>query len=116
MLEEIKIYVMKRLYKIYVYDYKCVLNLFEVRNEIMAYTVNLINMRCSCRQGELNGIGCPYSVATLSFLNRDPLPFISSWFSNVMYLKSHEVNIIPMNGSDMCPTTNYLTLYPQKVG
>ena len=41
------------------------LNIFEVRNEIMAYTVNLSKMRCSYRQWDLNGIERAHFMATL---------------------------------------------------
>nr|KAJ0187771.1 hypothetical protein LSAT_V11C900490030 [Lactuca sativa] len=64
-----------------------------------AYEVDLETKTCPCRLWKLYGFGCAYSIASISYLNRD----VEAYVCNI---------IAPINVSDMLPETNYIPPLP----
>ncbi|CAI9263319.1 unnamed protein product [Lactuca saligna] len=139
MLEEIRLYMMDRIYNMKLKGQQCGnhicpeirdkvnllkkaqrhyqvlpsgLNQFEVRGAIDAYEVDLERKTCSCRLWQLNGYGCAHSVASISFLNRDVEAYVDNMFSTTTFRKAYNYRIAPMNSSDMWPETNYTPPLP----
>ncbi|XP_052622742.1 uncharacterized protein LOC128128018 [Lactuca sativa] len=129
MLEEIRLYVMERLYNLKMKgcswpDYKpCPsiilllnklkraqrywqvlpsgLNQFETRNLAESYVVNLDKKTCTCRVWQLNGYGCVHSVATISYLNRDVATYVDPMLYVAFYKNTYKYHIHGMNGNNM---------------
>ncbi|CAI9265896.1 unnamed protein product [Lactuca saligna] len=139
MLEEIRLYMMDRIYNMKLKGQQCGnhicpeirdkvnllkkaqrhyqvlpsgLNQFEVRGAIDAYEVDLERKTCSCRLWQLNGYGCAHSVASISFLNRDVEAYVDNMFSTTTFRKAYNYRIAPTNNSDMWPETNYTPPLP----
>ncbi|GKB65532.1 60S ribosomal protein L34 [Tanacetum coccineum] len=100
MLEEIRVYLMQRLYSMHnlasnLIDnitpsirkeikplkkaqrfwivYPCGNNEYEIRNGDTSYGVNIENRTCACKWWDLSGVPCVHSVAAFSFLKMDPV-------------------------------------------
>ncbi|CAI9301626.1 unnamed protein product [Lactuca saligna] len=71
------------------------LNQFEVRGTTDAYEVDLEERTCSCRLWQLNGIGCVHSVAAISFMNRDVESYVDKMFSSITYMKAYKLRAMP---------------------
>ncbi|CAI9279568.1 unnamed protein product [Lactuca saligna] len=97
MLEELRMYMMERVFKKKCKD---------------AYEVDLEERTCSCRLWQLNGIGCVHSVAAISFMNRDVESYVDKKFSSNTYMKAYKFRLAPMNGSNLWPTTDYTPPLP----
>ncbi|KAL4563609.1 hypothetical protein LXL04_027654 [Taraxacum kok-saghyz] len=143
MLEEIRIYVMERLYnskkKGECWDldicpsirlklekfklkqrfwqvYASGYEQFEVKNGYDGYVVNLNNRTCGCRAWQLTGIPCVHGVAAISYLNRNHEEYVAEWFTTAMFAKSYMYTIKPLNGSEMWPEVEYTKPLPPKKG
>nr|KAJ0216046.1 hypothetical protein LSAT_V11C300137180 [Lactuca sativa] len=142
MLEEIRLYMMERLFNLkqearkwvnnvcpgpikkmdeFAFDIKSWyvhpngLNAFEVRNGFHSYGVNLKGKYCTCRLWELSRIPCVYAQATIIYTQQDLARFISTWFGKDKFLATYESNILPINGSNMWEpnlTPNHYHLMP----
>ncbi|XP_023768992.1 uncharacterized protein LOC111917549 [Lactuca sativa] len=139
MLEELRLYMMERLYNIKVRGQQwgnqiCPeirerinelkkhmrhfevlasgLNQFQVRGTTEAFEVDLDRRTCSCRLWKLNGYGCVHSTTCISYLNRDVEAYVDVMFSTITYMKSYKYRIVVMNGNDMWPQTNYIPPLP----
>nr|KAJ0219374.1 hypothetical protein LSAT_V11C300103230 [Lactuca sativa] len=126
MFEDIRLYMMERLFKLkqeackwvnnvfpgpikkmdeFAFDIKSWyvhpsgLNAFEVRNGFHSY-------------GELSGIPCVHAQATIIYTQQDPTRFISTWFGKDKFLGTYESNILPVNGSNMWEPTPYTKPLP----
>ncbi|GKB96107.1 hypothetical protein Tco_0982244 [Tanacetum coccineum] len=67
MLEDIRIYLMQRLWEVYLSGYRE----FEVRKLNEGYGVNLETHKYTCRQWDLTRIPCVHDVAAYAFLMKD---------------------------------------------
>nr|KAJ0213360.1 hypothetical protein LSAT_V11C400179270 [Lactuca sativa] len=139
MLEEIRLYMMERLFNLkqkarkwvnnvcpgaikkmdeFAFDIKTWyvhpsgLNAFEVRNGFQSYGVNLEGMYCTCRLWELSGFPCVHAQATIIYTQQDPGRFISTWFGKDKFLTTYESNILPVNGNNMWEPTPYTKPLP----
>ncbi|GJW81690.1 60S ribosomal protein L34, partial [Tanacetum coccineum] len=106
MLEEIRVYLMQRLYSMhnlatnlvdsitpsirkeierlkhsqrYWTVYPCGDNVFEVRKGDDSYGVNIENRTCACKWWDLSGVPCVHAMAAFSFLKNDPIIGVSAW-------------------------------------
>ncbi|GKD13768.1 60S ribosomal protein L34 [Tanacetum coccineum] len=100
MLEEIRVYLMQRLYSMHnlasnLVDsitpsirkeierlkeaqrfwivYPCGNNEYEIRKGDTSYGVNIENRTCACKWWDLSGVPCVHAVAAFSFLKNDPI-------------------------------------------
>ena len=62
------------------------------------YAVNIKEQTCSCRKWELTGIPCPHAIAALWMAKKDPLLYVSKWYTVETYMKCYEGSVCPMNG------------------
>ncbi|GJR04198.1 60S ribosomal protein L34 [Tanacetum coccineum] len=126
MLEEIRVYLMQRLYSMhnlatnlvdsitpsirkeierlkhsqrYWTVYPCGDNVFEVRNGDDSYGVNIENRTCACKWWDLSGVPCVHAVAAFSFLKNDPILGVSAWYSKKMWQNAYSYFIKPVGGS-----------------
>lgn len=88
------------------------LNQFEVRGTTDAYEVDLEERTCSCRLWQLNGIGYVHYVASISFMNRDVESYVDKMFSSITYMKAYKFRLAPMNGSNLWLATDYTPPLP----
>ncbi|CAI9293205.1 unnamed protein product [Lactuca saligna] len=141
MLEEIRIFVMERIYSLRVEGIEWDLNIcpsirkriqdlkvkqrlwgvtpcgyqkYEVRFHDAAYGVDLIAKTCACRIWQLTGIPCLHGVAAISSLNQDAETYVSQSYSKEAYLKCYNYSINPLNGSDMWEEVPYRKPLPPK--
>ncbi|XP_052621668.1 uncharacterized protein LOC111893335 [Lactuca sativa] len=141
MLEEIRIFVMERIYSQRVEGIEWDLNIcpsirkriqdlkvkqrlwgvtpcgyqkYEVRFNDAAYGVDLIAKTCACRIWQLTGIPCLHGVAAISSLNQDAETYVSQSYSKEAFLKCYNYSINPLNGSDMWEEVPYRKPLPPK--
>ncbi|XP_071924894.1 uncharacterized protein [Coffea arabica] len=70
------------------------------------YVVNIKEQTCSCRKWELTGIPCPHAIAALWMAKKNPLLYISKWYTVETYMKCYEGSVCPMNGESEWRLTN----------
>ncbi|XP_023737311.2 uncharacterized protein LOC111885278 [Lactuca sativa] len=109
MLEEIRLYVMERLYWQVL---PSGLNQFETRNLAESYDVDLDKKTCTCRVWQLNGYGCVHLVATISYLNRDIATYVDPMLYAAFYKNTYKYHIHGMNGSNMWPVNDFIPPLP----
>ncbi|CAI9265482.1 unnamed protein product [Lactuca saligna] len=141
MLEEIRIYVMERLYRQKIKGQSWDLTIcptirlklsklkdlqrfwkvipsgyqqYEVRLGYDAYVVDIGSRTCACRTWQLTGYPCVHGYACIASLNRDVEEYVSPWFTTSMYLNCYRNTINPLNGSDMWPHVYYISPLPPK--
>ncbi|CAI9264962.1 unnamed protein product [Lactuca saligna] len=132
MLEEIRIYVMERLYRqkikgeswdlticptIRLKFWKIILSgyqQYEVKLVYDAYVVDIGSRTCACRTWKLTGYPCVHRYACIASLNRDVEEYVSPWLTTSMYLNCYMYTINPLNGSDMWPHVDYISPLPPK--
>ncbi|GJV91950.1 60S ribosomal protein L34 [Tanacetum coccineum] len=132
MLEEIRVYLMQRLYSMHnlasnLVDsitpsirkeierlkeaqrfwivYPCGNNKYEIRKGDTLYGVNIENRTCACKWWDLSGVPCVHSVAAFSFLKMDPVLGVSAWYSKKMWENAYSYFIRPVGGSTMWTNT-----------
>nr|KAJ0209517.1 hypothetical protein LSAT_V11C400185950 [Lactuca sativa] len=86
--------------------------LFETRHGYSAYKVDLDAHSCSCRLWEISGLPCVHAQVAINFTHRDPTDFISFWFHKDKFIETYRDTMLPINGSNMWPYTEYLKPLP----
>ncbi|KAI3701118.1 hypothetical protein L2E82_45763 [Cichorium intybus] len=141
MLEEIRIFVMERIYNQRLRGMEWDLNIcpairkkiqnlkvshrfwgvspcgyqkYEVRLIDAVFGVDLIARKCACRIWQLSGVPCVHAMAAIAYLNQDPETFVSPMFSKEAFLKCYKYSINPLNGSNMWPSVDYMKPLPPK--
>ncbi|CAI9266449.1 unnamed protein product [Lactuca saligna] len=87
---------------------------YEVRFTDVAYGVDLIAKKCACRIWQLTGIPCLHGVAAISYLNHDAEAYVSQSYTTEAYLKCYKYSINPLNSSEMWPDVPYHNPLPPK--
>ncbi|XP_052621926.1 uncharacterized protein LOC111897236 [Lactuca sativa] len=113
MLEEIRIFVMERIYNCGGVT-PCGYQKYEVRFNDAAYGVDLIAKTCACRIWQLTGIPCLHGVVAISSLNQDAETYVSQSYSKEAFLKCYYYSINPLNGSDTLEEVPYRKPLPPK--
>ncbi|XP_014499203.1 uncharacterized protein LOC106760254 [Vigna radiata var. radiata] len=75
--------------------------LFEVRHTVVItnkFTVDLESKECSCRKWMISGIPCCHAIAAMNYCNEDPKNFIPSCFTRTTYEATYAAMIYPVNG------------------
>ncbi|XP_027911494.1 uncharacterized protein LOC114170206 [Vigna unguiculata] len=107
MLEDIRIYMMKR----------CCAGgkVFEVAHLSVLgdkYVVNLDTQDCSCRKWMITGIPCCHALAAIRFLNLNAADYIPLCFRKSTFEEMYNSIIYPINGQNMWPTTDFPDVMP----
>ncbi|CAI9288541.1 unnamed protein product [Lactuca saligna] len=113
MLEEIRIYVMERLYRQKIKGQSWDLTICPTIRLKLSKLKDL-QRTCACRTWQLTGYPCVHGYACIASLNRDVEEYVSPWFTTSMYLNCYRNTINPLNGSDMWPHVDYISLLPPK--
>ncbi|CAI9276308.1 unnamed protein product [Lactuca saligna] len=113
MLEEIRIYVMERLYRQKIKGQSWDLTICPTIRLKLSKLKDL-QRTCACRTWQLTGYPCVHGYACIASLNRDVQEYVSPWFTTSMYLNCYRNTINPLNGSDMWPHVDYISPLPPK--
>ncbi|CAI9304143.1 unnamed protein product [Lactuca saligna] len=141
MLEDIRVYVMQRLYhqrskgeardlticpsirkKIgdlkekqrFWAVYPCGYQQFEVVLCNDRYAVDLIRRTCGCRRWQLTGIPCVHAVAAISSMNLNSEDYVANCYSKATYLTCYAYIIHPLNDSSLWTQSEYTKPLPPK--
>ncbi|KAL4592317.1 hypothetical protein LXL04_005308 [Taraxacum kok-saghyz] len=60
----------------------------------------------------LSGIPCVHAQAAINFIHKDAVNFIASWYHKKNYIVVYTDNILPVNGSNMWPRTEFIKPLP----
>ncbi|XP_027933675.1 uncharacterized protein LOC114189166 [Vigna unguiculata] len=118
MLEDIRIYLMKRWAK----NRKKV-KAFKVGQEkrflksstfhlLERSTKSTLTHQCTCRKWMLSGIPCCHALAAMRFLNLNAEEFIPHWFRICTYEETYHSIIYPVNGQLLWERTSYNDVQP----
>nr|KAJ0222699.1 hypothetical protein LSAT_V11C200087050 [Lactuca sativa] len=83
-------------------------SIFEARNGLEGYVVNLQSRVCSCRLWDISGIPCVHAQCAILFTGQDLVHFISEWFNVDRFKAIYANNILPVNGRNLWPRTSYI--------
>ncbi|CAI9271593.1 unnamed protein product [Lactuca saligna] len=141
MLEEVRVYVMERMYKQKGKGEKWNLDIcpsirrrietfkeqqrywdvtpsgpqiYEVRQLHEVYAVDLDQRTCGCRAWQLTGIPCVHGIAAIFFLNGNAEEYVAVWFTTNMFGSCYRYNVKPTNGADMWPETGLQSILPPR--
>ncbi|XP_023741187.1 uncharacterized protein LOC111889284 [Lactuca sativa] len=78
-------------------------NVFEVRLGFEYFQVDLGEQFCTCRLWEISRIPCIHACAAMNHTQQQPETLISSWFSKEKFVETYKGNIRPLNGSKCGP-------------
>ncbi|XP_017406413.1 uncharacterized protein LOC108319702 [Vigna angularis] len=119
MLEEIRLYLMKRWATNRTKSQSLSGNIsnkiFEVRHVSQAgdkFVVNLDENLCTCRKWEITGIPCCHTLASMKFLNLDAEEFIPCCFRKSTYEETYSSIVYPINGNNLWEITTYDDVLP----
>ncbi|XP_022642793.1 uncharacterized protein LOC111242669 [Vigna radiata var. radiata] len=91
--------------------------LFEVRHASQVgekVVVDLDKHECSCRKWAVSGIPCCHALAAVKFLNLDAEDFIPGWFRKATYEETYSSIVYPLNGKNLWQVTPYSDVFPPK--
>ncbi|XP_027937571.1 uncharacterized protein LOC114192148 isoform X2 [Vigna unguiculata] len=75
------------------------------------YVVNLDTQDCSCRKWMITGTCC-HALAAIRFLNLNATDYIPLCFRKSTFEEMYNSIIYPINGQNMWPTTDFLDVMP----
>ena len=87
---------------------------FEVRKSDEAFGVNLAEKTCTCRWWILSGLPCVHAVAAFCHVNIDPSNGVSSYYKKQMWIDTYSHFISTVGGSSMWPNTGKQPPLPPK--
>ncbi|XP_058753673.1 uncharacterized protein LOC131626849 [Vicia villosa] len=92
-------------------------HIFEVRhleNPAEIFSVNLKDLRCSCRRWELTGLPCVHAMASMKSRNFKVDDYIPDYYRVSAYKAVYKHVLYPMNGSNLWVRTPYPDVQPPK--
>ncbi|GJS76679.1 calcium/proton exchanger [Tanacetum coccineum] len=110
MLEDIRIYLMQRLWEVYPSGYRE----FEVRKLNAGFGVNLETHKCTCRLWDMTGIPCIHGVPAYAFLMKDHAEGVSNFYSKRAWQNYYSSFIKLVGGQLMWVKTGLPPLMPPK--
>ncbi|XP_019178873.1 PREDICTED: uncharacterized protein LOC109174035 [Ipomoea nil] len=78
---------------------------YEVKKGSFQFKVNLELKTCSCRLWQLSGMPCSHSICAIFHKGHQPDQYIHEWYSKERYLKTYHEVIQPINGEQFWPRT-----------
>ncbi|XP_017419537.1 uncharacterized protein LOC108329701 [Vigna angularis] len=76
------------------------------------FVVNLDSQECSCRKWLITGIPCCHAIAAMKFLNLDPEDYVPISFRRSTYDETYTSIIFPVNGHLLWERTSYPDVLP----
>ncbi|CAI9292586.1 unnamed protein product [Lactuca saligna] len=128
MLEEIRLYVMERMYNQKIKGHKWDMEIcpsirkriekmkeeqrywdvipsgeeeYEVKLAHEVYVVHLESKTCGCRAWQLSGIPCVHAIAAILYLNGNAEDYVAVWFKTSMFGSCYRYPVKPINGANM---------------
>ncbi|XP_058749010.1 uncharacterized protein LOC131621966 [Vicia villosa] len=92
-------------------------HIFEVRhleNPAETFSVNLKDLRCSCRRWELTGLPCVHAMASMKSRNFKVDDYIPDYYRVSTYKTVYKHVLYPVNGSNLWVRTPYPDVQPPK--
>ncbi|KAH7839463.1 hypothetical protein Vadar_004461 [Vaccinium darrowii] len=74
------------------------------------YKVNNPNKHYGCRRWDLLGIPCIHALVALGFNKLEPLNYVADYYKVEIYMRTYDNLMGPINGKDMWPSTDNVTL------
>ncbi|XP_014503221.1 uncharacterized protein LOC106763564 [Vigna radiata var. radiata] len=91
------------------------LRIFEVRHTSMIsekYVVDIDKFECSCRKWTLTGIPCCHALAAMTFLNINGQDHVPHWFTKSTYQETYTPIIYPVNDPEIWEITSHPDVLP----
>ncbi|CAI9289987.1 unnamed protein product [Lactuca saligna] len=128
MLEEIRLYVMERMYNQKIKGHKWDMEIcssirkriekmkeeqrywdvipsgeeeYEVKLAHEVYAVHLESKTCGCRAWQLSGIPCVHAIAAILYLNGNVEDYVAVWFKTSLFGSCYRYPVKPINGANM---------------
>ncbi|KAI3495861.1 hypothetical protein L1887_38207 [Cichorium endivia] len=76
---------------------------FEVIQGTERYCVDLRKRECGCRIWQLTGIPCVHAMSAIASLNLDAEQYVADCYKTETFLKAYAFNIHPLNDSSLWP-------------
>ncbi|XP_047177959.1 uncharacterized protein LOC124844983 [Vigna umbellata] len=115
MMEDIRMYLMKRWARNREKISWSGLKLFEVRHTSNIgdkFVVDIDKVDCSCRKWSITGIPCCHALTAMTFLNINGEDYISHWFTKSTYEQTYFPMIYPVHGAHMWEMTSMPDVLP----
>ena len=79
------------------------------------FVVDITKWTCACREWQITGIPCIHAVASINWLNKDPVNFVDPYYSVENYIQTYKHALEPINGEKMWPKADGLPIKPPHV-
>ncbi|XP_050379448.1 uncharacterized protein LOC126796756 [Argentina anserina] len=79
------------------------------------FYVDLERKTCSCRKWNLCGIPCYHAIASICWMQRNPLYYVHSYYKRASYDRAYAHYICPMSSQDLWPKTGQTAIRPLKI-
>ncbi|CAH9111593.1 unnamed protein product [Cuscuta epithymum] len=76
---------------------------FQVTEEDDQYGVNLNQRTCGCRGWDLSGIPCRHVISSIAFLRDDPTKYVDTYYTRETHSLTYSRGLPPLNGYLMWP-------------
>ncbi|KAL2932594.1 NAD kinase [Bienertia sinuspersici] len=85
---------------------------YEVSDGRSMLPVSLSNRMCVCGRWQVSGIPCKHGIKAILNDGKDPLHFVSDWYSVGRYKQAYNGNILPIPDSEHWPDMDVPKLIP----
>ncbi|XP_057250020.1 uncharacterized protein LOC130591119 [Beta vulgaris subsp. vulgaris] len=85
---------------------------YEIHDDRSVLHVSLTNRACICGRWQIIGIPCKHGVRAILDVGKEPLDFVSEWFSVLRYKQAYRGNISPIPDQEQWPEMDLPKLTP----
>lgn len=85
---------------------------YEVSDGRSKLPVSLSNRMCICGRWQISGIPCKHGIKAILHAGKEPLDFVSEWYSVGRYKQAYSGNILPIPDSEHWPNLDVPKLIP----
>ncbi|XP_010678244.3 uncharacterized protein LOC104893808 [Beta vulgaris subsp. vulgaris] len=83
---------------------------YEIHDGRSVFPVSLTNRSCICGRWQISGIPCKHGGNAILDAGKEPLDYVSEWFSVSRYKEAYRGNISPILDQEQWPETDLLKL------
>ncbi|XP_057811441.1 uncharacterized protein LOC131025662 [Salvia miltiorrhiza] len=88
---------------------------FEITFHEDKFVVFVEGKECACRVWQLIGIPCVHAICAIQYMSKDPVDYLSNYYSMEMYRATYDYALEPVNGPKMWPKVEGFTVKPLAV-
>jgi hypothetical protein len=88
--------------------------IFEVECKGKRYAVDVESKSCGCRKWDVTGIPCAHAISSILYDGRNPVDFLSEYYSKETYLRAYQPIIYPVPSEEQWPRSNQPRIEPPK--